>query len=242
MQKEDILAEIRRTAQENGGRPLGAGRFERETGLKPYDWSKYWARFGDAQREAGFEPNTLQVAYDDDYLLDKIALLTRELGKFPTKLERRVKLSTDPSFPSANTFDRLGSKSQLVVKVLAYCSGKAAYDDIVEILKSIPEVETENSDPLAGLENVSEQLGEAYLFKSGRHYKIGMTKDTVRRGSELRIQLPERMDLIHSIKTDDPSGIEAYWHRRFADKRMNGEWFDLNPTDIRAFKRWRKIV
>jgi hypothetical protein len=239
MQKEDILAEIRRTAQENGGRPLGAGRFERETGIKPYDWSRHWARFGDAQREAGFEPNTLQVAYDDDYLVEKIALLTRELGKFPTKLERRVKLSTDPTFPSANTFDRLGVKGQLVAKVLAYCVDKATYNDVVEILKSIPKVGAANSDPQ---ENAIEQLGEVYLFKSGRYYKIGMTKDTVRRGSELRIQLPERMDLIHSIRTDDPSGIEAYWHRRFADKRMNGEWFDLNPADIRAFKRWRKIV
>jgi hypothetical protein len=242
MQKEDILAEIRRTAQENGGRPLGVGRFEKETGLKPYDWGKHWARFGDAQREAGFEPNTLQVAYDDDYLLEKIALLTRELGKFPTKPERRVKLSSDPSFPSANTFDRLGVKGQLVAKVLAYCADKAAYDDVIEILKSIPEAQGTDGDALAALGATNEQLGEVYLFKSGRHYKIGMTKDTVRRGNELRIQLPERMDLIHSIKTDDPRGIEAYWHRRFADKRMNGEWFDLNVADIRAFKRWRKIV
>lgn len=241
MQKEDILAEIRRTAQENGGRPLGAGRFERETGVKPYDWGKYWARFGDAQREAGFEPNTLQVAYENDYLLEKIALLTRELGKFPTKMERRVKLSNDPSFPSPNTFDRLGTKNQLVTKVIAYCSGKAAYDDVVEILKPILEVEVASSSPVARSQNASEQFGEVYLFKSGRYYKIGMTKDTVRRGSELRIQLPERMDLIHSIQTDDPSGVEIYWHKRFEAKRMNGEWFNLDAADIRAFKRWRKI-
>lgn len=62
----------------------------------------------------------------------------------------------------------------------------------------------------------------------------------MRRGNELKIQLPENLDLIHEIKTDDPSGIEAYWHRRFESKRMNGEWFDLNSGDIKAFKRWRK--
>lgn len=61
-------------------------------------------------------------------------------------------------------------------------------------------------------------------------------------GNELKIQLPENLDLIHEIKTDDPSGIEAYWHRRFEAKRMNGEWFDLNSADIKAFKRWRKII
>jgi len=240
MQKEDILAEIQRTSQQNNGRPLGAGRFEKETGIKPYDWGKYWARFGDAQREAGFEPNTLQVAYDDDHLFEKIALLTRELGKFPTKLERRVKSSSDPSFPSANTFDRLGSKSQLVAKVRIYCLAKPAYEDVIKILDSITDVGV--SDKLDNnINTTNERLGEVYLFKSGRYYKIGMTKDIARRGSELRIQLPEKIDLIHSIKTDDPSGIEAYWHRRFDAKRMNGEWFDLNTADIRSFKRWRKI-
>lgn len=87
-----------------------------------------------------------------------------------------------------------------------------------------------------------EILGAVYLFKHGKYYKIGKTNDTVRRGNELKIQLPENLDLIHEIKTDDPSGIEAYWHRRFEAKRMNGEWFDLNSADIKAFKHWRKIV
>jgi hypothetical protein len=58
----------------------------------------------------------------------------------------------------------------------------------------------------------------------------------VRREKELRIQLPERCTLIHSIKTDDPSGIEAYWHKSFDSKRMQGEWFNLNSADVKAFK------
>ena len=62
-----------------------------------------------------------------------------------------------------------------------------------------------------------------------------------RREYELAIQLPEKTKTIHEIRTDDPVGIEAYWHNRFESKRKNGEWFELAPLDIKAFRR-RKFM
>jgi hypothetical protein len=57
--RDEILAAIKRTADENGGKPLGRIRFQSVTGIGKPDWIRYWPRFSDAQREAGFAPNEL---------------------------------------------------------------------------------------------------------------------------------------------------------------------------------------
>ena len=76
----------------------------------------------------------------------------------------------------------------------------------------------------------------------GAIYKLGRSNAVGRRMYELRIQLAERLELVHSFETDDPEGIERYWHDRFAAKRSNGEWFSLGPEDVAAFKRRRSYM
>ena len=225
--------------QEYGGKPLGVARFERESGIKPHEWERFSARFGDALLEAGFPPNQLQGAYEHDFLFDKLITLIRKLKKFPTYREIAVERVFDPDIPGKKVFARLGSKDQLADKVSKYCATKAGCEDVIKLCSLVLKKNDHEGPEINGSAST---VGEVYLFKHGRYYKIGKTNNTVRRGAELRIQLPEKMHLIHSIKTDDPSGIEAYWHKRFEARRMNGEWFDLNIAEVRAFKRWKRIV
>jgi hypothetical protein len=235
--KEEILDEIKRTATENEGTPLGAARFQKETGISSYEWGRFWARFGDAVRAAGLEPNQFNGPLPDQLFITKIIGLSRKLGKFPTFRDFHVEKTDDPELPDKKSFQRFGTKEKIALKVAEYCKTQGGCDDVIEmcaaIIKKAGTIEAE----AAGTDSV----GEVYLAKSGRYYKIGKTNDTVRRGSELRIQLPEKIELVHAIKTDDPSGIEAYWHERFKSTRKGGEWFDLTSRDVKAFKRWKRI-
>jgi hypothetical protein len=239
MDKQHIINEIKRTAEKNGGLPLGTERFFSETGIRKPDWyGKYWARWGDALIEAGYDPNKFRGAYEDQWIIEKFISLIRELGKYPVGGELRLKAKQDKDFPSHNVFSRVGGKNELAKKILEYCGNKGGFDDIVKICEPIVSDDKAVSN-VAKEEQV--EIGYVYLIKSGRYYKVGRTNALGRREYELGIQLPDKVVTVHTIKTDDPAGIEAYWHGRFQDRRKNGEWFELSAEDVKAFKR-RKFM
>ncbi|MDP8207090.1 MAG: GIY-YIG nuclease family protein [Candidatus Electryonea clarkiae] len=240
MDKDYILSEIKRTAEENGGKPLGRERFEKFTGIKPSDWAgKYWIRWNELIIEAGYKPNQMQSAYKDDFLIQKLIELIEERGHFPTALERKLKARQDKNFPSHNTFSRFGRKEELIRVVLKYCEDNDVENLIVDACKNAI---TKTSLHLSEDKNEQEtEFGFVYLIKSGKHYKIGRSVSPEKREYELKIQLPEKPSLVHKIKTDDPVGIEKYWHDRFKEKRKGGEWFELSQNELQAFRR-RKFM
>ena len=239
MNKQHILEEIARTASQNGGVALGRERFFQETGIKESDWlGKFWARWSDAVKEAGCVPSQLQAPMEGEALLEHYVALIRELGHLPVVAELKLKAKQSPGFPSHNTFRRFGAKSQQVQKLVEYCEGKASHGDVLAVLAaSKPEEAAAAVDTSAA----EEAIGFVYLLKANRYFKIGRSSSFERRSRELAIQLPERAETVHVIRTDDPIGIELYWHRRFESKRKNGEWFELSAHDVKAFKR-RKFM
>ncbi len=239
MDKQHIISEIKRTAEENGSIPLGKQRFYAETGIAVSEWyGKYWVRWGDAVAEAGYTPNTMRGAYEDLWLIEKFITLIREIGRFPVEGELRLKAREDNTFPSHNTFRRLGKKAELARRIAEYCRERSGYDNVIDICEPIAATDPRDEETT---ERDQDEFGYVYLIRSGHYYKIGRSKSIGRREYELAIQLPEEVTTVHTIKTDDPVGIEAYWHRRFGDKRKKGEWFELTRKDVAAFKR-RKFM
>jgi hypothetical protein len=186
--------------------------------------------------EAGFPPNEFAARYNDDEIVARLIVEIRRLGRMPTEPELNLLRRADETFPSVRVFRRWGSKRDRIRRVLTYCADQPEYDDVRECLaisveEDGPAVEADVHEP--GIR------GFVYLLKSGRYYKIGQTSDVGRRRYDLAIQLPDPVSEVHVISTDDPVGIERYWHGRFSDRRKNGEWFELTRADIAAFKRRR---
>ena len=238
LSRDQVITAIRRATTENGGKPPGVQRFRALTGIQENNWlGRYWARWGDALTEAGLERNKMQTAYSKEFLLERYVKLVRELGHAPVKAELAIKAKQDPTFPNYNTFRKqLGERATLARAVAAYAEEKGLADVAALYAGRNQSVPAETLQPKV---SAPADTGWVYLLKAGRYHKVGRSNAVGRRERELDIQLPEATAIVHSIRTDDPVGIEQYWHKRFENKRAKGEWFLLTPTDVAAFKKRR---
>lgn len=229
--RDFILQEIRRVASSNGGQAPGQKLFARETGVAEHQWrGLFWARWGDALAEAGFEPNEWTPKSDAKVLLEGLVTACRHYGHLPTNSELDLLRQTDPSIPSPKVLrDNFGRRSDLLAVIARHAATDATLSDISAMLP-----EATSTSPVHRMRDAE---GYVYLIKSGDFYKIGRSDDAERRFKQITVALPDKAELFHTIRTDDPSGIEAYWHRRFADRRANGEWFRLTPQDVAAFRK-----
>jgi len=84
-----------------------------------------------------------------------------------------------------------------------------------------------SKEPVAGI---------VYLLKAGPHFKIGKAINFEKRLGQIKLLLPDPVEVVHTIRAANPSAVESHWHRRFAAMRRNGEWFVLSDADVAEFK------
>ncbi|WP_309666654.1 GIY-YIG nuclease family protein [Tabrizicola sp.] len=228
--KDHILGEIRRVAIKIGRSP-GIAVFEAETGIVRSEWhGKLWRAWGDALQEAGLQENGLNAKLPVDSVLQQFAVAVRHFGRIPAMVDLRMFARQNEGFPSHNVFtNHFPGKASLVVAFSEWVRRNEEYHDLLDLLPDSPEP---NKAPSGDIRE-----GSVYLLRSGDHYKIGRSDQLELRVKQITVSLPEKVTLEHTIRTDDPPGIESYWHRRFSEKRANGEWFRLSAADVRAFKR-----
>ena len=230
--RERVLGEIRRIVAESGNVP-GIKAFEQATGIMRREWTgKVWARWGDAIKEAGFEPNVLNERIDSELILEKVAECCLELGRWAAPNDVRLYARTQTGFPSSTTIENHFPKRALLVEALREWIGQPENIKFASVSRMLPLQKIGSSEATE-----LGRYGHVYLLRAGDFYKIGQSSDLEKRVKSINVALPDKASFEHAISTDDPPGIEAYWHRRFADRRANGEWFKLSKADVLAFKK-----
>lgn len=244
LKKQEIIRQIKALASANDGLAPGRDKFQVETGISKHEWMyKIWRSWGDALTEAGFAPNALNTKLDDASILAGILKLADKIQKFPNTGDLAFEGSKNPEFPNLKTISKRWSMKNLAeeLRFHAEAAGNLHVADMCNsYLSGLTAKPNSVSDKINEL-NVS-GAGYVYLISYEKHFKIGRTKSITKRSRQVQIELPNETILIHAILTDDPVGVEAYWHKRFSDKRGNGEWFALGKSDINSFKKWKKIA
>jgi len=233
--KQHIIEEIRRLALERGGR-IGFRAFCNATGIPEHQiLGMHWSTWNEALTEAGVLTSTFfQPRTQDAAVIEAFVQLIHRLKKWPTQTDLLLERRGNSSFPSVPVIRRVKRESPFASRIVSYCS---LHKDLADVSRIAGEVaKNEKAEPPdRGRAPIH---GYVYMMRSGRRYKIGFTSAPSRRHREVRLDLPDPTILVHSIATDDPAGIEAYWHGRFQSKRVRDtEFFDLDAGDVAAFKR-----
>jgi hypothetical protein len=231
--RDQILQAVKNAACKEGTKTIGQLRFQAIAGICGAEWKYYWPRWNELLIEAGLATGTLVGKLDDNAVIAALIPLIREKGRWPTVPEMRIYSREHHGFPSHNTIRARGDRPTLACILLKYCSNKPELNDVAKICEPLTIVD-QNDEEFDSQERIQ---GYVYLMRSGQFYKIGKSKSPDRRRSEIALLLPHDTNTLHVIATDDPAGIEHYWHERFKDKKVRAEFFRLNNADVKAFKR-----
>lgn len=71
--------------------------------------------------------------------------------------------------------------------------------------------------------------------------KIGRSKDWQKRLNNFEVKLPFNFHVIAIIPCRDMFKAERQLHKQYADKRTNGEWFNLSDQDIDEIKKIERL-
>lgn len=74
--------------------------------------------------------------------------------------------------------------------------------------------------------------GYVYILQSAYGCKVGRTRNMPSRMRAFGVKLPILYTIPLCAWFDDHVEAESAYHRRFSEKRINGEWFSLQEEDI----------
>lgn len=79
--------------------------------------------------------------------------------------------------------------------------------------------------------------GYVYLLRThGNLWKIGRSKNPANRLKTFKVTLPYRIKYEMVIPSQDYKTLEKWLHETFADRRIDGEWFELTDGEVQDIR------
>jgi len=105
-------------------------------------------------------------------------------------------------------------------------------------------IKIKNADELIQLASAKkiQNLGFVYIIKSKLGYKIGYSKEIHKRNKIFNVKLPFQWEFTKVFCLEEYKLFEKFLHNLFKNKKINGEWFDLNENDIVSIERFYKEI
>ena len=80
-----------------------------------------------------------------------------------------------------------------------------------------------------------------YVLHCDGKYKLGITTTSVaKRVKQLQTGCPYKITRYWSKRCSNYQEMERYFHRKFAKKRLCGEWFALDDKDLEFIKSCKR--
>lgn len=71
-----------------------------------------------------------------------------------------------------------------------------------------------------------------YVVKAGGFYKIGISNNVQERIKSIQTGNHQKVKFQMSVLVNDAHKLERKLHAKFASKRVKGEWFSLNESEV----------
>jgi hypothetical protein len=85
--------------------------------------------------------------------------------------------------------------------------------------------------------SLSQQKNQkVYVLTDGFYYKIGVANNVENRILTLQTGNPHKIKEVFSFSIENALNVELKLHKKFSKKQLEGEWFNLNQSDLKNIK------
>lgn len=149
------------------------------------------------------------------------------------RLEQMSDDESDPAFAFLDSNNHLPTKEEWEeIKEIV---------DIFYLKFTSHQIDEFNQTPYNELNESSSEKGVTpgiiyILIASENRCKIGCTVNLKNRLKSYSTHSPYKAELLKAFEVSDMTSAEAWLHEKFRDKRLHGEWFNLENKDIEWLK------